>query len=275
MAPLIEPPSAFGYVAPGVYRCSASSLTKGLPPAPKGWQPTPQLAQQDSSRATTAANMAGLHSMSPNTTILNGNGQPVNRIGDGKAGFSANEALSTTPFPHAGLAPQPPASVPMQHGPHPQPGANVNASNASPTEAFLSSLQLRTILFLAPEKKPISLAAWSATHQVRLVHLGLGALADSDDVLGAGMTPQAAGATCSTAVNAAGGAVRAHAYGRGTNAGSLGKDVSHPDGRASQAFWEPHGGTASTDMMSLERIAKESLEILLDRANLPCLICDM
>jgi Tyrosine phosphatase family len=205
VAPIIEPPQSFGYVAPGIYRCSASSLIKGLSPAPKRWfsKQQPKFMQTDSSRTITTTQTS-------NTSFLDGD------HGDAPMWTTSSQGSAVLP--------------------------------TTPTEAFLSSLQLRMVLLLAPEKMPFALAAWCSMHNIKLVHLGLGALADS---------------------------FKAN-YDQSGSTSFIGS--SKPvEGETSTRERTTNGlhAHSAADMMSLERIAKESLELLLNKSNLPCLVCDM
>lgn len=199
IAPIIEPPESFGYVAPGIYRCSASSLIKGLSPVPKRWltKQQPKFMQMDSSKTITTIHATQMGNTTSNAPFLDGD--------------------------HGDL-----------------PGQGSAGTPATSTEAFLSSLQLRTVLLLAPEKMPFALAAWCSMHNIKLVHLGLGALADSVKANGS------------------------------TN--MIGKEGESGTRERSTNGVQVH---SAADMMSLERIAKESLELLLNKSNLPCLVCDM
>ena len=111
----------------------------------------------------------------------------------------------------------------------------------TPTESFLSSLQLRTILLLAPEKKPAQLASWCASRNIELVHLGLGALADLGET--------------------------------GGEEGNSARERMHPSLSLKKSF-ETYTSLPDSGILSLERIVKDSLEILLRQARLPCLVCD-
>jgi hypothetical protein len=149
------------------------------------------------------------------------------------------------------------------------------AANATPTELFLASLQLRTILFLAPEKKPTSLAAWCDVHRIRLIHLGLGALADEGHRTSEAVATGTQGVTRARGASILNSARLATSHREGTF--GVANDT-HRKIRVPQTWWELHSATANanpSDRMSLERIAKESLELMLDRSNLPCLVCDM
>lgn len=188
IAPIIEPPAAFCIVAPGIYRCSASSLTQGLPAALSRHARKDKLASGSSSSS---------------------------------ASGSANGSNSST------TAQAPATAVPT-----------------TPTESFLSSLQLKTIVLLAPEKKPTSLASWCADNHIKLIHLGLGALADREET------------------------------GNGNEAGELHANGTDLFLSTTHKSLELYDGLLDLGILSLERIVKDSLEILLHRDRLPCLICD-
>lgn len=195
-APLIEPPSSFGIVAPGIYRCSASSLTSGLPIGPvKEWK-------------------------------AKGAGNPTHgAILNGSLGSTFNNHTTNTTSSSSSI------------------GATTTAAAAAmtPTESFVSSLQLKTILLLAPEKKPGPLAAWCSNHNVQLIHLGLGALADLGET--------------------------------GGEESNQARERMHPSLSLQKSF-ETYASLPDSGILSMERIVKDSLEIILHRARLPCLICD-
>lgn len=196
VAPVLEPPAVFATVAPGIYRCSSSSLTAGLPPAPKEWVPP----------------------SSSHSNNGNGNGDGSNGNGNGNGAHDrSSEADEVRSISSSFFAYQP----------NPLPASSTTAPTL-PLETFLSTLRLRTILLLAPERRPPALAAWCQVRHIRLVHLGLGALADE-------------GASVSSNINCSG------------------MDLY---------------GNAASSIMSLERIVKDSLELLLDVSSLPCLVCD-
>lgn len=208
-APYIETPSAFGLVAPGVYRCSASSLVQGLPPAPRGWSPreAPRNDFKDASTGTSGA-----------------------------AWGASQTHMSSTPV--------------LQ----------------SPTDAFLTSLQLRTVLLITPEKKPLPLAAWCDTKCVDLIHLGLGALADSWGKTHQPASREALGCNGSPRGNS-----------KAIPSSNINKisEANQPDTFHDQSTWDYSSATRRDGMTSLERIVKDSLEVILDATRLPCLICDM
>lgn len=185
IAPIIEPPASFGIVAPGIYRCSASSLAQGLPNLPRNH-----------------------HNKAAKTTV----------------GSSSSSASGSANGSQATLATPP--------------------NPSTPSESFLSSLQLKTIVLLAPEKKPRPLAMWCLSNHVQLIHLGLGALADKDE--------------------------RSMENSESNNSSV---DRLHPSLSLEKSL-ESYGGFPDSGILSLERIVKDSLEILLYRSKLPCLVCD-
>jgi hypothetical protein len=191
IAPIIEPPAVFGIVAPGIYRCSASSLTQGLPAS------APRHSRKDKFAGGSSSSSAS-----------------------GSANGSQSGTNATNP-------------------------AAAAAAPATPTESFLSSLQLKTIVLLAPEKKPASLASWCTDNHIQLIHLGLGALADRDEP------------------------GHAHEVGEFINGGDR-LQLSFK----LQKSMESYEGLPDSGNLSLERIVKDSLEILFHRDRLPCLVCD-
>ena len=85
-------------------------------------------------------------------------------------------------------------------------------------------------------------------HNIKLVHLGLGALADS---------------------------FKAN-YDQSGSTNLIGSSKSiEGETNTRERITNGLHAHSSADMMSLERIAKESLELLLNKSNLPCLVCDM
>lgn len=144
---------------------------------------------------------------------------------------------------------------------------------ATPTEIFLSSLRLRTVLLLTPEKKPPALAVWCAQNRIHLVHLGLGALADSTASAANAQRKSSkhrepTSAAPNDALGEGDGDVHATEIDeRGFIDAHLPADGLMP--------WQAINASHPSRMVSLERIVKDALQVILDGSRLPCLICDM
>jgi hypothetical protein len=201
VAPIIEPPASFGVVAPGIYRCSASSLTKSLPASSTNRQASKAktLGPTPASALTSNGYLASSSASSYNNSNSN-----------------SNNGAATI---------------------------NLTNTTATPTESFLSSLQLKTILLFAPEKRPPPLHSWCENNNVQLIHLGLGALTNVVDLT----------------------VERGDSEARGEKGYS---PIS------TQPSLETYSSFPDSGILSLERTVKDSLEILLHQSRLPCLICD-
>ncbi|UZJ52754.1 hypothetical protein CBS101457_002074 [Exobasidium rhododendri] len=197
VAPIIEPPASFGVVAPGIYRCSASSLTQGLPAA------SLRSTLKGKPSVVSSGGQSGIHANASASGISNTTNNNSNSVNSTATG--SNNPTSTT---------------------------------ITPTESFLASLQLKTVLLLAPEKRPAPLASWCEGNNIQLVHLGLGALANLAEV-------------------------------KAEENGNLNREV-----RDHLKSFETYSSFPDSGILSLERIVKDSLEILLHQNRLPCLVCD-